>query len=675
MFKIKYLFLLIFFFMLACSTKNAMEEKDSTGELGYECKVNNLCDIGLICNSDNICISVSSLCENVTCSNHGKCIIDTSTDTSFVICDCDIGYSPIETNCIKDDCINKTCTELNRECGNIDDGCGTILDCGSCEGANICNTSSGLCEASCVPSCNNRDCGSDGCDANCGTCALNESCLDYQCVADCVPKTCTELNRECGNIDDGCGSTLDCGACSDNNTCINHSCVDTTEDNPNQLIKDRHFQRGFKVVNRSNQQIGTISTIFSNEEPIWEFVFGSSKSTHNTVQPSETLASGAMLLSDDYSRMIIGSGNMLESDLTLGISAYEQYEGNYYVPGVGQEWVYHLAQQQISFPGNYSSGSPAISAISALDFSVFAQLLLAEQNIGTGYNANYHAAQYLIYFTIQNQNQNSPGFGIDYIWFGITIYDDRWSILGLNVQQDSGGTERLIYNVGNEPFITEGFISGGLEKFFEGDLLPAVRDALNRAWSSGFLLGSNYLSDYRIGGMNIGWEISGLNNVEIRVKDLSLIYKRKEVLPIVFDFNVNGNREGWTAVNIRELADGPQNGTWIFAVDANGTPMLISPELTIEASTHSTVKIVIANDHNPVNTSVLKLYWDRFGDRDFREAWSKAVVIDNNGGFQTITLDMSNTPGWEGEIHQLRIDPILSGDGHAVGIDSITLIP
>jgi hypothetical protein len=475
-----------------------------------------------------------------------------------------------------------------------------------------------------------------------------------------------------GDVDSGDGGTdasdaeVDTGPDPDR-------CLDYEE--PNQLIADRHFQRGFININPATSiEISQMPSGLCPDPPIWQFAFGNSQTTLPN-QPRVTLGSGAVSWDDTYARMVIGPGGTPEVDLTLAVWGYEQYGGTYYVPAPLQGWVYHLAQQQISVPGVYTHGSPPISSLDRLDFNIFARLLYADQNIQSGYDPNHHAAQYLIYFTIQNQNQSNPGFG-DYLWFGLSVYDDRTPVLGLTVMQDIGGTDRLIYNLGSEPFVSQGFTPGGPGMLFEGDLLPAIRDALTRAWANGFLTGSNELSDYRIGGMNIGWEVPGLNDVEMQVRDLSLLYERKVPAPVEFNFNTDGDREGWTAVNISELSDGPLNGFWIFNVLAP-TPMLTSPVLAIEAATHSTIRIIVANNQNPIGSSILKVYWDRFGDKGFREAWSKSVAINNNGGFQTIDINMNTpvTPGWVGEIHKLRIDPIFSGDGHSVGIDMIAILP
>lgn len=58
----------------------------------------------------------------------------------------------------------------------------------------------------CVPSCEGRECGSDGCVGSCGTCPSGHSCSEGTCVEGCTP-TCG--SRVCGP--DGCGGT--CGEC------------------------------------------------------------------------------------------------------------------------------------------------------------------------------------------------------------------------------------------------------------------------------------------------------------------------------------------------------------------------------------------------------------------------------------------------------------------------------
>ncbi|MGZ5967279.1 MAG: hypothetical protein ACXWP4_06405, partial [Polyangiales bacterium] len=83
-------------------------------------------------------------------------------------------------------CVKKTCTELGTNCGPVADGCGGLLDCGTCTAPEFC--------------------GGGGKASTCGT-------------APCTKKTCTELDATCGMQGDGCGGLIDCGTCTAPDTC------------------------------------------------------------------------------------------------------------------------------------------------------------------------------------------------------------------------------------------------------------------------------------------------------------------------------------------------------------------------------------------------------------------------------------------------------------------------
>lgn len=79
-------------------------------------------------------------------------------------------------------CVPTSCEAEAKNCGNIIDGCGYFLSCGSCSGADTC--------------------GGAGQMNVCG----------HMDVA-CVPRTCESLGKNCGSISDGCGGSLNCGTC------------------------------------------------------------------------------------------------------------------------------------------------------------------------------------------------------------------------------------------------------------------------------------------------------------------------------------------------------------------------------------------------------------------------------------------------------------------------------
>jgi hypothetical protein len=80
-------------------------------------------------------------------------------------------------------CQPKTCAQIGSTCGPQSDGCGNIIQCGSC-----------------------------------GT---NQTCVSGQCTTQttCTPKTCAQLGFNCGNASDGCSNVINCGTCNSPLTC------------------------------------------------------------------------------------------------------------------------------------------------------------------------------------------------------------------------------------------------------------------------------------------------------------------------------------------------------------------------------------------------------------------------------------------------------------------------
>jgi hypothetical protein len=442
-------------------------------------------------------------------------------------------------------------------------------------------------------------------------------------------------------------------------------------DSPNELISDRHFSRGFVAKDPdSGDALGTLNPAFAPGDTVWNLGQWGSQTSMDAATPT-TLSSGAIRWEDLYGAVTIGQPCTSDADLSLRVNAFEEYGGVYVTFGPTRTWAHLLGEQRLSPPGTVGPGCPPLSELAALDFSVDGRLIFDQPNHLAGYDPSQHAAHYLIYFTVQNLNTSSAGYG-DYLWFGLTLYDDRDPMPGLSILGD-GATGKLIYNIGLAPLS-----GGGLDDLqwhgLSGDLLPHIRAALLEAWSRGYLVDSNVLSDYRIGGMNLGWEVPGLNNVELQMRDLSLTYTDQAFAEVRYDFNIDGDTEGWTTSNITAPVGGPAGGLWVMSVPGSD-PVWISPPVKLDASSYSSLSVTVANNGNPLLGSRLQVFWSRFGDPGFREADSASVDISNTGAWATYTIDLTLLPNWTGEITGLRIDPILYGDGHTVGVDSIVLTP
>jgi hypothetical protein len=72
------------------------------------------------------------------------------------------------------------------------------------------------------PSCGEID---DGCGSTvaCGDCPNGDPCVDNQCPPACERTDCPP--NSCGTLPDNCGGTLDCGGCGDGMDCQDNACV------------------------------------------------------------------------------------------------------------------------------------------------------------------------------------------------------------------------------------------------------------------------------------------------------------------------------------------------------------------------------------------------------------------------------------------------------------------
>lgn len=92
-------------------------------------------------------------------------------------------------------CVPRTsCTALGLNCGPIGDGCGGMLNCGTC-------TPPAICGGGGTPSVCGGTIGPDG------------------GLPTCTPLNCSQQGIGCGPAGDGCGNTLSCGSCTGTQTC------------------------------------------------------------------------------------------------------------------------------------------------------------------------------------------------------------------------------------------------------------------------------------------------------------------------------------------------------------------------------------------------------------------------------------------------------------------------
>jgi hypothetical protein len=183
-------------------------------------------------------------------------------------------------------------------------------------------------------------------------------------------------------------------------------------------------------------------------------------------------------------------------EITFSVSGEDEYAGKYNSRGLAL-----ILGQTISAPGENSHSSGNISDLAEITFSADMQLVAENQNIKSGYEKGKHAAIFPVNLTIQNLNINSPGYG-QYVWLQIPTYDDRNDFPELYINLDIA-SKMLIYAIPYKKFATTSLHSGSLVSL-KANVLPEAIEAVKIAYDKG-LLKSNDLSDYKIGGFNIGY--------------------------------------------------------------------------------------------------------------------------------------------------------------------------
>ncbi|MHB8874904.1 MAG: RCC1 domain-containing protein [Myxococcaceae bacterium] len=143
---------------------------------------------------------------------------------------CEEGEVCADGKCIANSrCSRTTCGAQGRSCGSLDDGCGGVIDCGTCIAPQTCGGGGAAGVCGCTPETDQALCGR--LEKNCGTAAAFDNCGAARTVACgscsapltcgrpdaanvcCTPTTCAAQASDCGAISDGCTGTIDCGTC------------------------------------------------------------------------------------------------------------------------------------------------------------------------------------------------------------------------------------------------------------------------------------------------------------------------------------------------------------------------------------------------------------------------------------------------------------------------------
>ncbi|WP_437188044.1 hypothetical protein SH668x_001466 [Planctomicrobium sp. SH668] len=284
-----------------------------------------------------------------------------------------------------------------------------------------------------------------------------------------------------------------------------------------ELIQDPRFERGFWVLAPKHphqggkiHREGKIQLPGTELPPAWELVQWYSRDSILNAPVSETSTAGIERKSV-FKKVSLNPAGTEEGELILGVNSIEEFDGT--ARREEDPWPHLLIQQRFHGgpDGRVLAEIPAISQIESAQFHVDLMLETAEHQAPT--------SQFVMYFTIANVNRESAGYG-DSLWFGVLFYDERHVAPPPYMIDGDRDHARFIYNTGITPFLESGLAVGEWSTI-QADLKPYLQDSLEQAWKRGFLKGSRSADDYKITGMNFGWEVPGLSNVSMRVRNMS----------------------------------------------------------------------------------------------------------------------------------------------------------
>lgn len=282
-----------------------------------------------------------------------------------------------------------------------------------------------------------------------------------------------------------------------------------------ELIRDAGFETGFRVIapRPLGRKVfeGEIRPSTAEGQAEWELAQWASRFTLFGAT-RETLPAGGVRLWDGAKTLAFGGG-----EIQLGVDSTIEYEGR---PRKREEDWPHLLVEQ-----SFHHRCPPLSEISAIPFRVECRLDEAERIEPEGYTPSLHAAQFLLYFIVQNVNSESSGHG-DFLWLGVPVYDDRGPVEG-HVLPGDVALNKVIFMPSRKAYTERETVLGEWNAF-ETDLLPLAVEALEAAWKIGKMTDSKDLADYGIVGMNMGWEVPGNHRVLMSVRGLSLGVESRE---------------------------------------------------------------------------------------------------------------------------------------------------
>ena len=306
--------------------------------------------------------------------------------------------------------------------------------------------------------------------------------------------------------------------------------------NRTEILPDLNFSHGFQVsLFHSNSSAGRLAGFLdyvgqaADGAPCWQL--SQWGCTHDLAKAAFS-RNGSVMRYDDGGKCV--TVDVANAQITLSIKGSEEYprdrEGRVR-ERVGQmeNWPHLLAEQtEVNFVLPHAIRHLYMS----LDYEVTHCETLVDRNIYPE-NVMMHAGMFVWFLHLTDIDPESVSY-LRSMWFGVKMYDTRFcgrtpaAEAGYDTgKEDSTGLfifipslEEVARQQGSQVTLPSSVI--GRRSVVRFDALPFLEKALMTARSMGAMAGAR-VEGLRIDSTNIGWELMGNNDAEVRIYSLDLI--------------------------------------------------------------------------------------------------------------------------------------------------------
>lgn len=296
--------------------------------------------------------------------------------------------------------------------------------------------------------------------------------------------------------------------------CVRGQDAENARVNGVELLKDARFRNGFQIaapIEGQNEAGGLMQPRSFSGKPEWKLCQWHSKFDLSDANAEEL--DSQTLRCANRAKAVVLSSSLEGGDLILSVDARPEYNGAFREDG--QPWPHFLVQQIIE-------PIHLLKDIEGLEFEIDALLLKDDRVELEGYEPLLHSASFMVTFIVQNRNQESPGF-LDFIWFNIAMFDERTKFCELYATVDvADPSAKMIYAPPSKRFSNESLHDGEWVTFSHEDLGPILEEAIGDAHKKGFLKQSPDPGDFAISSVILGWEVTGISDVSMQVRNFSI---------------------------------------------------------------------------------------------------------------------------------------------------------